>query len=101
MAALYRKYRDKGFTILGVSLDEDPAAWAAAVKADGLIWPQLSDGKGFDTEAARSYGVVAIPHTVLIDTAGVIRGQMLFGDELDRRIADLLGVEEESAPSEP
>src|SRR5262249_15425764 len=71
--AVYDKYHDKGFAILGVSLDEDKDALQKFVKDQSMPWPQLFDGKGWKNEIARLYGVNAIPRTLLLDRQGVIR----------------------------
>ena len=68
----YNEFNDKGFQILGVSLDDNADNWKAAIKEDGLIWPQVSDLKGQECKAAKTYGVIAIPHSVLINKYGVI-----------------------------
>ncbi|OKS89565.1 TlpA disulfide reductase family protein [Mucilaginibacter polytrichastri] len=87
----YNKYKAKNFTILGVSLDKAGAkdAWQAAVKADGLIWTQVSDLKFWDNEAAVLYAVRAIPQNYLIDPQGKIIGKNLRGADLDKKLAEL------------
>ncbi|MBN1252072.1 MAG: AhpC/TSA family protein, partial [Bacteroidales bacterium] len=76
---LYEKYKDKGFEILGVSFDETREAWVKAIKTDGLKWAQISDLKGWKSEAGKLYGVSSIPHTVLLDKEGVIIAKNLRG----------------------
>ncbi|MEN8204170.1 MAG: TlpA disulfide reductase family protein, partial [Bacteroidota bacterium] len=72
VVAIYSDYRDKGFEILGVSLDRDAASWQKAIEDDNLTWPHISDLKYWNSEGAELYGVPAIPHTVLIDREGRI-----------------------------
>lgn len=87
----YQRYKNKGFTILGISLDRAGAkdAWLAAIKKDGLTWTQLSDLKFFDNDVAKLYGVKAIPQNFLIDPNGKIVATNLRGEELDEKLAEL------------
>ncbi len=75
----YNKYKSskfttgKGFTVFGVSLDSKKASWEAAIKKDGLVWPDhVSDLKGWNNAAAGQYGVRSIPSSFLIDGKGII-----------------------------
>lgn len=86
---LYSKFKDKGLLIVGVSLDEKKDKWVEAIKADNIIWVQLSDLKGWKSGAAAAYGVKAIPSTFLIHN-GLIVAKNLRGDELEGRVADLI-----------
>lgn len=88
----YNKYKDKGFEILGVSLDRDRARWLQAIQADGLTWKHVSDLKYFQCEAAVDYGVSAIPFTVLVDKEGKIIAQNLRGPSLERKLEELFGA---------
>ncbi len=72
VVANYNKFKNKNFTILGVSLDEDRAAWTKAIKKDGLAWKQVSDLKGWSNAAVNVYGFNGIPYNVLIDPSGKI-----------------------------
>ena len=87
----YNKYKNKNFTILGVSLDDEEGrrAWLGAVKQDGLPWTQVSELKGFKSKAAVLYGVSAIPTNFLIDPNGKIIARNLRGEELDKKLATL------------
>lgn len=76
----YNKYKDKGFAIVGVSLDNNAEAWKAAIKQLGMTWPQMSDLKGWQSEAAALYNVRAIPATIFIDQSGNIMGRELSVD---------------------
>ncbi|RCH54429.1 alkyl hydroperoxide reductase [Mucilaginibacter hurinus] len=89
----YYKYKDKNFTILGVSLDKETGknAWLKAIKDDGLVWTQASDLKGWNNDAAALYNVKAIPQNFLLDPAGKIIAKNLRGEELDAKLAELLG----------
>lgn len=91
----YNKYKDKGFTVLGVSLDQPGKrdAWLKAIKDDGLAWTQVSDLKFWDNEVSKSYGVSAIPFSFLVDPTGKIIGRNLRGEELQKKLAEILGAE--------
>jgi len=86
----YKKYHEKGFDILGVSLDDDRDDWLQAIQDDGLTWNHVSDLKGWANEAAALYGVNAIPHSVLLDRDGKIIDRNLRGGDLHDRLAELL-----------
>ncbi|PSK95111.1 TlpA disulfide reductase family protein [Taibaiella chishuiensis] len=84
VVAAYKKYKDRNFTVLGVSLDNDREKWKQAVEKDGLAWTQVSDLKGWDSETAAKYGVQSIPANFLLDPSGKIIATNLRGTELDR-----------------
>jgi peroxiredoxin len=86
----YQKYKDKNFTILGVSLDKTKDAWEKAIRDDHLTWHHVSDLQYWDNAAARLYGVQAIPANFLIDPSGKIIAKNLRGDELDHELAQVL-----------
>lgn len=87
----YNKYKDKHFTILGVSLDDEQTrrAWTGAVQKDGMPWTQVSDLKGFESAAAKLYGVTAIPSNFLIDPSGKIVARNLRGADLEKKLEEL------------
>lgn len=86
---LYNEYKDQGFEILGVSLDRKKDRWLQAIEKDGLTWPQVSDLKGWQNEAAKMYQVSSIPHTVLLDAEGNILARGLRGAALESKLAEL------------
>lgn len=86
----YNQFKDKNFTILGVSLDQDKKAWLKAIKDDGLTWKQISDLKFWNSEAAAKYHIEAIPYNVLIDPQGKIIATELRGSELHDKLAEVL-----------
>ncbi|MGN6248410.1 MAG: redoxin domain-containing protein [Ginsengibacter sp.] len=90
VVANYNQFKDKNFTILGVSLDQDKKAWLKAIKDDGLVWKQISDLKFWDSKAAKEYNVQAIPFNVLIDPQGKIIATELRGSELHDKLAEVL-----------
>ena len=90
VVATYKKFKDKNFTVLGVSLDQEKKNWLAAIKEDGLVWKQLSDLKFWNSEAAALYGVEAIPYNVLIDPQGKVIGTSLRGNDLQSKLQEVL-----------
>ena len=90
VVSAYNKFKDKGFDILGVSLDRDKEAWLKAIEDDQLAWTQVSDLKYWQNEAAQLYGVNSIPHSVLLDPQGVIVAKNLRGQELHDKLGELL-----------
>ena len=86
----YEKFKNKGFEIYGVSLDKDRQDWLDAISKDGLTWPQVSDLKYWQSEAAQTYAVQSIPFTVLIDKEGKIIATELRGAELEKKLAEVL-----------
>ena len=88
---LYNQYKDKGFTILGVSLDNDRNRWVSAIEADGLAWHHVSDLKQWQNAVAQLYGVRAIPHTLLVDKEGKIIARNLRGEALASKLAEIFG----------
>jgi len=91
----FNSFKDKNFTVVGVSLDNSGKkdAWLAAIEKDGLTWTQLSDLKGWDNAASKIYGVRGIPANFLIDPSGKIIGKNLRGKELNDTLAKLFGKE--------
>jgi thiol-disulfide isomerase/thioredoxin len=89
---LYEKYKDAGFTILSVSLDDNKVSWMTAIEKDKLVWPNhVSDLKKRSNEVARLYQVSGIPFTVLVDKEGNIIDTKLRGVELERALATIFG----------
>lgn len=92
VVANYEKYKDKGFDILGVSLDRDMGAWRKAIEADGLPWHHISDLKGWQSSHAALYSVTSIPQTMLLDRNGKIIARNLRGDELGNKLKEIFGM---------
>ena len=86
----YSKYHPKGFDILGVSLDEKKDKWEEAIKKDNLNWTQVSDLQGWKNSVAVLYGVQAIPMNFLIDKDGKIIAKGLRGDDLGKKLSEVL-----------
>jgi thiol-disulfide isomerase/thioredoxin len=90
VVAAYNKYKDKNFTILGVSLDSDKTAWLEAVKKDGLAWNHMSDLKQWQSAAVPAYKFDGIPFNVLLDPNGKIIASSLRAEELNKKLAEVL-----------
>lgn len=92
VVAAYEQFKDKNFTIVGVSLDNPNGRsfWLQAIQDDKLAWSQLSDLKGWKNEAAQLYGVQGIPANFLIGPDGKIVAKHLRGEELKKRLSQLL-----------
>lgn len=88
---VYNKYKDKGFTVFGVSLDRNRADWLKAIEDDNLTWTHVSDLKYWQSEAAQTYNITAIPFSILLDPNGVIIDKNLRGQALERKIAEIYG----------
>lgn len=85
----YQKYKDEGFTVLGVSLDRNKENWLKAIEEDNLTWTHLSDLKGWDNKASNKYGVMSIPQNYLLDEEGVIVAKDLRGKELHNKLEEI------------
>ena len=86
----YNKYKDKGFTVLGVSIDSKKDNWEKAIREDQMPWIQVSDLKGAKNEVAVYYGIHAIPSNYLVDRNGIIIARNLRGKDLEDKLEDLL-----------
>lgn len=89
---LYEKYKDAGFTVMSVSLDNNKANWEKAIEKDKLAWPNhVSDLKGWQNEAAKLYKVNGIPFTVLLDKDGKVINKNLRGADLENTLKAIFG----------
>ncbi len=90
VVAAYNKYKDKNFTVFGISFDQDKQRWLQAIAQDGLIWTHVSDLKGWSNEVGKLYRISAIPRNFLIDPNGKIIAKDLRGEELNAKLAELI-----------
>ncbi len=88
---LYKQYEKQNFEIFGVSLDRKRDDWLKAIEDDGLVWKHVSDLKYFNSEAARTYRINAIPATYLIDPDGKIMAKGLRGETLRDKLREIFG----------
>ncbi|RAK70142.1 TlpA disulfide reductase family protein [Hymenobacter edaphi] len=86
----YEQYKNKKFTVYGVSLDQDKGKWEKAIQADGLTWTHVSDLKGWQSAAGQAYGVQSIPMNFLLDPQGRIIAKNLRGEALSAKLATVL-----------
>ncbi|MXV14456.1 TlpA disulfide reductase family protein [Hufsiella ginkgonis] len=95
VVATYNEFKDKNFTVLGVSLDQPgkKEEWLKAIKDDNLNWTQVSDLQYWNNAVAKQWGINAIPASFLIDPAGKIIGKNLRGDELKKKLAEVLAAQ--------
>ena len=90
VVAAYNKYKQKNFTVLSVSLDQEKNNWIQAIHADNLTWTHVSDLKQFQNAVAELYHVKEIPQNILVDPAGKIIAKNLRGDALEQKLSELL-----------
>ena len=90
VVAAYNQFKDKNFTVLGVSLDKDKASWLGAIAADKLTWQHISDLKYWNSDAVALYGLSGIPFNVLVDPQGKIIATDLRGNNLQNKLAEVL-----------
>jgi peroxiredoxin len=102
VVAAYIKFKDKNFTILGFSLDNQKAAWEKAVNEDGLAWTQVSDLGGWTSPTVVTYDIHSIPSNFLIDPSGKIVARNLRGSALEEMLQQVLSTPQpkpENAPA--
>jgi len=85
----YQTYKDKGFDVLGVSLDRSKDKWIAAIAEDNLTWTHVSDLKYWDNEASQLYAVSSIPANFLLDPNGIILAKDLREEDLQDKLAEI------------
>ncbi|MEA5404934.1 TlpA disulfide reductase family protein [Arcicella sp. DC2W] len=87
---MYNKFKDKNFDIFSVSLDQEKDSWLKAIEKDGMTWKHVSDLQYWNSAAAVAYGVQGIPATFLLDKEGKIIAKNLRGEELERKLEEIL-----------
>ncbi|MCX2450511.1 TlpA disulfide reductase family protein [Pedobacter sp. PLR] len=94
VVAAFNKYKDKNFTVLGVSLDRpgQKKAWLDAIEKDGLAWTNVSDLNFWNNAVAKTYGIQSIPANYLIDPTGKIIAKNIRGEELQTKLAEILSA---------
>ena len=86
----YQEFKNKNFTVLGVSLDKQKAEWTKAVEEDHLTWYHISDLKYWSSAAVAPYGIEGIPYNVLLDPQGKIIAMNLRGNDLQIKLSELI-----------
>jgi peroxiredoxin len=94
VVANYNQYKNRNFTVLGVSLDRSSGrdAWLKAIETDGLAWTQVSDLNFWKNQVAQLYGIQAIPQNFLVGPDGRIVAKNVRGEELGKKLAAVLPV---------
>lgn len=84
----YKRFHNKGFEILSISFDSKQSNWLKAIEDDKLEWTHVSELKGWESEVGKMYGVISIPHSLLIDRNGIIiaKGEDLRGENLLKKL---------------
>ena len=90
MIEMYNRLKDQGLGIIGISLDNDHAAWASSSRQMNIPWPQMSDLKGWDNAIAKECNVTSIPHTIIVDQQGRILRRGLRGEKLEQFLTEEL-----------
>ena len=90
VVAAFNKFRDKNFTILGVSLDKEKEPWVKAISDDQLFWNHASDLQYWNSAVVPLYGIEGIPFNVLLDPTGMVIAKDLRGEELHQKLAEVL-----------
>ena len=90
VVAAYNRFKDKGFTVLGVSFDSNKDAWLAAIQKDKLTWPHVSDLKGWGNEVGKIFNITSIPQNLLLDKEGKIIAKNLRGPALDEKLIEII-----------
>ncbi|MCF8425343.1 MAG: TlpA family protein disulfide reductase [Bacteroidia bacterium] len=88
---LYNKYKNSGFEIFGVSLDDNRENWMDAINKDKLLWTHGSDLQKWNSPIVSLYGIEGIPYTVLVDKEGKIISKKLRGKELEMKLKEVFG----------
>lgn len=93
VVSAFNKYKNKGFSVLGVSLDRPgaKAAWLKAIHDDRLTWTHVSDLQFWNNAVAQLYGIQSIPQNLLLDPTGRIIGKNLRGQDLHNKLEEVLG----------
>jgi thiol-disulfide isomerase/thioredoxin len=90
VVSTYQRLQDKGFEVIGISLDQDKAAMEGALKKHGMTWAQYFDGAGWQNKISTGFGITSIPAAWLIDKKGMLRETDLRGDALGKGVEKLL-----------
>lgn len=90
VVAAFNQFKDRGFTVFGVSFDDNKEKWLKAVEKDGLTWTQVSDLKGWQNAAGQIYMIRSIPSNILVGPDGVIVAKNLRGEALITKLKELL-----------
>src|SRR5690606_15345521 len=93
LVRIYNDYKNKGFEILGVSLDNNPGSWMRAIEEDKLTWTNISDLKAWSSDLIIDYRIKAIPSSVVLDPDGKMLAKNLRSKELEDVLKTILTKE--------
>ena len=91
MVKLYDDFKDKGFAVISVSLDERKAAWTQAIQKDGMPWVHVSDLKGWKSEVVKLYNVDSVPCILVLDENNRILAKNIRAEKLRAFVEERLG----------
>ena len=91
VVATYNKYKDKNYTVLGVSFDKSKQPWLDAIRKDNLTWTHVSDLQGWANAVGQQFNITSIPQNFLIDPNGKLIGKNLRGADLEAKLASIFG----------
>lgn len=86
----YRKFHEKGFDIVGVSLDTKKDLWLKAIEKDGLTWNHVSDLHGWESGIVKEFGIKVVPTSFLLDKDGKVIANNLREEALQKKLEELL-----------
>jgi peroxiredoxin len=90
VVSAFNKFKDKNFTILGVSLDKEKEPWIKAISDDQLFWNHASDLKFWNSAVVPMYGIEGIPFNVLLDPNGMVIAKDLRGEDLHKKLEEII-----------
>ena len=90
MVKMYAEFKDKGLSVISVSLDEKKDKWVEAIKKDGLTWLHLSDLKGWQGDVIKKYNIDAVPTIFVLDENNRIIAKNLRGEKLNAFVSERL-----------
>jgi len=90
VVAAFNRFKDKNFTVLGVSLDDNKSKWLQAIQDDKLTWTHVSDLKQWESIVVPMYQIQGIPFNVLVDPTGKIIASELRGEDLEKTLSSVL-----------
>jgi peroxiredoxin len=90
VVAAFNRFKDKNFTVLGVSLDDNKAKWLKAIQDDKLTWTHVSDLKQWESIVVPMYQIQGIPFNVLVDPNGKVIASELRGEDLEKTLSSVL-----------
>ena len=91
VVASFHKYKNKNYTVLGVSIDKKKDAWMDAVVTDGLVWTNLLDSQDPSISVGQKFQITSIPQNLLVDPNGILIAKNLRGGALESKLSSIFG----------